>query len=335
MTTAAADKTPLAFAIRGDLFHQLAALEDAGVPFDRALGALRAPPAARDRLAQMRRQIALGVPIAEAGRASGLFTPLEAALVQAAASAGSPARTYRSIAGHCVRQAARVKRMKSRMLLPAAIVVVAAITQPLPMLIAGEIGAIGYLFRCLLPLALIAVGARLFTELPRHLSADSPAMRDLPIDGLLPQLPLFGPIYERRSVRDFCESLGLMLEAGMPILQALPQAVQTMHSVDLRAQFARIAPHIEGGGSLATAFVGQSFPGKAVAQALVVAGEGSGQLPAMLTRYADAETAAIEAFDNAVAQWVPRIVYWLVALYIAYGIVRGGGFMPQLPPDAR
>jgi hypothetical protein len=55
----------------------------------------------------------------------------------------------------------------------------------------------------------------------------------------------------------------------------------------------------------------------------------------MLFRYSEGETAAIERFDDLIAEWVPRIVYTSTAVLIGYGLIRGGAFMPSLPPDLR
>ena len=42
-------------------------------------------------------------------------------------------------------------------------------------------------------------------------------------------------------------------------------------------------------------------------------GEASGALPEMLFRFADLETASIDHFHEQVAQWLPRIIYAMVA----------------------
>jgi general secretion pathway protein F len=150
----------------------------------------------------------------------------------------------------------------------------------------------------------------------------------------LPRVPLFGPMYERRNVRDCFESLALLLEAGMPILEALPLSVDTIRSRAIKQQFSQIKPRIEEGASFADAIGELSFV-SAQAHAMVLAGEASGALPEVLFRYSESETAAIDQFDDLVAQWTPRVLYALVALWIGYGIVRSGAFMPSLPPDLR
>jgi hypothetical protein len=55
----------------------------------------------------------------------------------------------------------------------------------------------------------------------------------------------------------------------------------------------------------------------------------------MLSRHSQAEGAAIDRFDDLVAEWLPRIAYTSAALLIGYGMIHGGAFMPSLPPQLR
>ena len=75
--------------------------------------------------------------------------------------------------------------------------------------------------------------------------------------------------------------------------------------------------------------------GRAQAFELIRTGEASGALPRMLLRYSEAETAAIDRFDDLVAEWIPRLAYTSAALLIGYGLIHSGAFMPSLPQDLR
>jgi len=325
----------LKFETRAELFRQLAAMEQAGLPVDRALGMVRLPRDAQPRVAAMRKWLGLGFGIGEAGLRGGLFTPLEAALLHAACNAGSPAHTYRRLADYCARRAARLAKMKSRLMLPLATLLIADFLGPLPKVFAGELSAGGYLLRCLLPLLALCAALYLLGELPRRLQPDSAAMRKIQLDGTLLRLPCFGTMIERRNVRDFFDSLALLLEAGMPILQALPIALEAMRNEEIRQRFSQIKPHIEAGASFTQAVGVLFFAGQAQASALIQAGEAGGALPDALFRCSDSETETIERFDDFVAEWTPRLVYTITALWIGYGIVHSGAFMPSLPGDLR
>jgi general secretion pathway protein F len=326
--------SPLKFNVRADLFKQLRATEEAGLPTDQALGLTRVP-GAHSRLTAARKLVSKGMGIAEAGSTSGLFTRWEASLLRAASSAGKLAHTYRRLSEHYARQAAHVAAVRSRMMLPLAIVVIAILVQPLPSLIAGTLSPAGFFIKCVLELTAIGGAVYLFTGWPHRLELGSSASRDVPLDSVLPRVPVFGPMYERRNVRDCFESLALLLEAGMPILEALPLSVDTIRSQALKLEFSRIKPRIERGASFAEAVDELSFAGHAQAHAMIVAGEASGALPDVLFRYSESETREINQFDDVVAEWTPRLAYTLVLLWIGYGILRSGAFMPSLPPELR
>ena len=92
----------LSYAERAQLFAQLGALEQAGVSVERALAIVQLRPQMQPRVAIMLRHLQQGRDLARAGQLAGLFSPLEVTLVQAAQSAGSPARLYQRLADGCL-----------------------------------------------------------------------------------------------------------------------------------------------------------------------------------------------------------------------------------------
>jgi type II secretory pathway component PulF len=154
-------------------------------------------------------------------------------------------------------------------------------------------------------------------------------------DQVVPFVPLFGPMEVRRNLRTFFDSLALLLEAGVPILEAFPVALDTVRNRALRSQLAQIKPRIEAGCSFGQALAGLSLFGRTQPYELIRTGEASGTLPRMLLRYSEAESAAIDRFDDLVTEWIPRIAYTSAALLIGYGMIHGGAFMPSLPQSLR
>ena len=152
-----------------------------------------------------------------------------------------------------------------------------------------------------------------------------------PLDRLALQLPLFGRMNLRANTNQFYESLGLMLEASMPIFDALPLATHTIHNSVIRAEFSSILPQLHEGKTLSQALEKLSFVGQIHIIELVRTGESSGTLPEMLWRYSSSENQAISLFHEEVAAWVPRILYSLVAIWMIIGIFKSNAFMPQMP----
>ena len=320
---------PLSFQLRAELYTQLAQMEIAGLPFSKAFAILQMASVA-SRVEAARKLTARGVDPAKAGERSGLFTLLESRLIAAALSAGSPAGMYRRLADLYTQRAMQWATTKSRMMMPAFVFLLALFIQPLPQLIGGTVSVGGYLvlaLRPLLVLVLIFFGCRWLFAL----------LRDRPAEALLLQVPMLGPSIVRRNVRDFLESLALMLEAGISMLDALPAALETIEMAPIRRDFAQIAVRVENGATLADALNGLAFLNRSNNGVrlieFVTTGEASGTLPEMLLRHANMETEAINAFARQLADWVPRIFYGLIMLWMAYGLLTGGGFMPKVPKD--
>jgi general secretion pathway protein F len=324
--------TPLPWQIRADLFAQLAAMEKAGLPATQAFALLKLPASLHQRVLNARKLLARGQPLAVIGRNSGLFTELEANLVEAATNAGSPAPTYRRLADYYTRRAVQLKTMRSRMIYPAVLFIAGLFLNPLPGLVTGSLSLGRYILRCTIPLMAIAVLIYTGKRLMQDQEGPSTPTQDA-IGKLAMHMPLFGKMFIRSNIRDFFESLALMVEAGVPILDALPKAVATVKLAPVREAFSHARADIMGGKTLAEALSGISYLEKGQALALINTGEGSGTLPEMLFRFADAETQAINLFNQQVVEWAPRIVYALVAFWIARGILGGGHIGTELPPD--
>ena len=320
---------PLSLAECAQLFAHLAAMETAGVPVTQSLNSLVLPVAAMGRVNQMQRLLEQGHDLASAGGRSGLFSPLDVSLVQAAQSAGSPARLYQRMAMQYAEQAKQAKAMRTRMFMPLGVLLLALLVQPLPSLVGGSLSGGAYLWGVLQPLIILYV----LYLLARKLSVSAQQGGSGVLDNLRLATPLFGYAYKRRLNRDFFESLGLLLEAGVPMFDALPKACATLTNAQIRADFQALAARVTGGQPLAKALQSMDFPGRPQLASLVAMGEGSGTLPATLLSYAQRESQEVASFEEQLATWLPRLFYVVVALWMAYGIVTGGGFSPQLPAD--
>ncbi len=325
---------PLPWQVRSDMFAQLGAMEKAGLPAAQAFGLLKIPSKLQPRVKAVQRMLGRGVPLARAGLQSALFSDLEASLVEAATQAGSPAPVYARLAEYYMQRAAQVRAMKSRLALPGFVMIVSLFTQQLPQLVAGNISPGYYLWHSIRPLLSIAALYFAGTMIYRVGEGQETELR-IALDRLLMRLPLFGKMLVRRNVRDFVESLALLVEAGMPIVDALPRATATIKLVPVRQQFEVIAPGIKAGATLTTMLEAMPLLAGSAAMPLIGTGEASGSLPEMLFRFADMETAAIAHFNKQVADWLPRIVYAIIAAWVAYGILTSGAFMPHMPDDLK
>lgn len=322
----------LDFAGRAHFFAHLAAMEKAGVPAVQALRSLSVPAAARRALEQLHAQLERGVDMATAGLRTGWLIPLDATLLRAGQASGCLAAVYQRLAERYAHRAGQAAALKSRLIMPAAVLVLALLIQPLPLLVSGQLSLLGYLWGVLWPVLSMAAVVALGLQQYRRRQATQ-AARATPLDTLLARLPLLGPALLRRNMRDFFDSLGLMLEAGMPMLDALPKACATISHAPLRKHFSSVQLAVQRGQSLAQALHTVAFPGHGLALSLIRTGEASGTLPASLLNYACMETQKLDGFFEQLATWLPRMVYAAVVLWMAYNLLTGAGVTPRMPAE--
>ncbi|MBH3339855.1 type II secretion system F family protein [Pseudomonas mendocina] len=317
---------------RAGLFAHLGAMERAGVPIDRALASLDLGVRHEAAVKRLRQMVGNGRDLATSGQLTGVFTPLESGLVRAAQEAGALAHIYEQLAQRYDEQARHAADLVSRLLLPAGVLMLALAVKPLPALVAGNLSGAGYLAAVLLPLLWLSIllfGARALWRRWQQRRADQPGS----FDDLLLALPVLGSLQRRADLRNFCDSLGLLLEAGMPVLDALPRACSAVSNARLRRDFASLAPRVAAGQSLVRAFDGLNFPGKAMLIGVLNTGEATGRPGEALLRFARLQAQQLAASQQMLASWAPRLFYLAVAIWMAYGLLTGGGFFPSLPAE--
>src|SRR5437868_13135170 len=114
------------------------------------------PPPAAMRLQTFQKLAARGIDAAKAGEQSGLFTMLESRLVRAALTAGSPAPTYQRLAEYHAQPARQWGLIKARLAMPAFVLAIALVIQPLPGLISGATSIKNFAWQVVWPILVIA-----------------------------------------------------------------------------------------------------------------------------------------------------------------------------------
>lgn len=321
---------PLPLRVRAQLFHHLAAMEKAGVPAERAYSLLNLGPAARARVDTFRRLFAGGIDPATAGWNSGLFTLFETRLLRAAFGAGSPLATYQRLAASHATRDAQMATIRARLVLPTVILAMALFVQPLPRLFNGTLTTAGYAAKTILPLVVIAIIGMLAVRFNTWFSSGAPAPARPAIERALLAVPLFGKLHLRRNARDFSESLAMLLQAGVALFEALPPALATVDNHIVRADLARLLPKVKAGATLTEAIGTLKLVDTRQLYAFVQTGEESGTLPEMLMRHADAESESLALAQIELANWLPRVLYALVAIWMMVQLL--GNRTPVGPP---
>jgi len=309
--------------VRSRLFTQLATLEQAGIPPAQALTLIGGdlPPKVHQRLTETAAALARGRGIAEAGESCGIWLPWEARVIRMAAIGGRLHSLFVSLSRHYADRAQRFGRLKNRLAFPLLILLLASLVAPFPALFQGTIGPLGYLFRAFGPPLLLYGSLQwlvfAYRQQVTHETGAGWAR-------LVQAIPLFGPLLARQQQRDGLFGLLLLLESGVPILDALPLAGQGVADPLLRTRYRAAAAALADQRSAVAIILERygiiSDPGTA---ALFASGETIGRLDRVIRHELCQWDIRLERQWDTLAEWLPRLIYAAVAAFMASGIFSG------------
>ena len=215
------------------------------------------------------------------------------------------------------------KRIYTRLLWPAASLFITSFVAPLPGFFMEKYGVAVYFALALTPLCLalgLAVFGTLFFRkraLERVWNPDGTPKPATPLDRTLLKIPLFAHVELQRSLAEFGALLSNLLNAGVPINRALQITARAMRNGCFRESVARLSDQTAQGRGFTVALRMESqelWPREF--SAAVDVGERTGNLDAALARLADT---ARERYTRAIelaAEWLPKIIYGVVALFV-------------------
>ncbi|MEL7448939.1 MAG: type II secretion system F family protein [Pseudomonadota bacterium] len=285
---------------RAVLLRGLARLLASGIAPDRAIAMLgeSSDPAERNLVERMHAGLSAGSGLAASIAAAGLLSGTEATVAAAAEHGGNLEVVLDQIATKYERRDALRRQVKARLVLPAAVVLLAALLAPLPGLFAQRYGAVGYLLRAAGVLAVPAALAALFAT-PRVRYAL----------GRMAQ-PFAGPWFADYRRRDYLDTLTLALASGMPALEAIDLATSTLPSPMRHGAAGGVKRDVMNGATVADALREAGLI-TAAGLALATAGEQSGALESMLQRQVKALNDSLADREQTLATWAPRLAYAL------------------------
>jgi type II secretory pathway component PulF len=307
-------------AVCARLFEQWAALDAAGVAPIQAFERLDVPAPHRSRLRRVAAALAKGRSLSEALTAARLFTEVETSVIGAAALAGDVGPALKRLAHRARQRHARESALRTRLLLPLALLGALLLLMPLPALIAGNLSAGRYLAQSLGILGLAGVAIWMVSFRP--ISARRHAIG---VDAVLLRLPWIGSLIRRDQLQQFAETLALLSGAGIPLLSALPTAADGVRWPSIYEALMRWQSALENGSTFAQAAASHPIEDSEALQAAIVAGESVGDLARSLSHFAMLAGRQVESDQQVLMEWVPRIVYLLIVVAAASGIVGAFG----------
>jgi type II secretory pathway component PulF len=317
--------TPRQFTQRAEFYHQLAQLTSAGIGVLPALEQLKRNPPARSYREPIQRlldELAQGRTLTGSLQQLDTWLPeFDIALIDAGERSGRLDACFRLLADYYNDRARITKQLISQLMYPITLVHFAALvfivilpfaraqlnTSLIPLLLIKAALALAPLY---LTTALI-----IYATQSRH----GEKWRAL-IESLLRWIPLLGKARHSLAIARLAAALEALISAGVNIIQAWDLAANASGSPALRRAVAAMKPEIVAGQTPAEAIRKQSqFPD--LFANLYSSGEVSGKLDETLRRlyayYQEEGSHKLQSF----AQWMPRLIYGLIAAMVAYKVI--------------
>ncbi len=319
--------------------REFATLEQADIPLDhslRILSAQSASPALRDLAQEILARIVDGSSLSDAmARRPDVFGKDYVNVVREGETVGRVGAALTDLADMQERQLELRQRIQSALVYPALLITLAIAStgvvlgtlvpniapifadngKSLPSGLQFIIDVESHGVEILAALAIFVAGVLMV----RQMAKTRPALRAA-IDRNYLKLPIVGPMLSQYAAARFSRTLGSMLKAGVPLLQALESARAAVVNAHLHNQLADVIEAVRGGAHLSNALA-KVEPMPAVAPQMIGIGEETGQLDEMLLRVAT-------MFERQTQRYIERAMGLLTPiLTIGIAVVVGGLIM--------
>ncbi|MEJ0091101.1 MAG: type II secretion system F family protein [Limisphaerales bacterium] len=318
--------TPRQFFQRAEFYHQLAQLTSAGIGLLQALEQLRRNPPGgsyREPIQQLLNELGQGRTFAASLNQLDDWLPeFDIALIDAGERSGRLDACFRLLADYYNDRARITKQVLTQLIYPVGLVHFAALVFLVILPFARS-----QFNLALLPLFLVEAALALA---PLYLAAafiiyatnsrQGEKWRSL-VEAILSWIPIIGKALHQLAIARLAVSLEALISAGVNIVQAWSLAANASGSLAVRRAVTAMEPEVIAGLTPAEAMQKHSvFPN--LFTNLYASGEVSGKLDETLrrlyTHYQEEGTNRLYLF----AQWMPRLIYGLVAGLIAYNVIK-------------
>ena len=306
--------------LRIQLYSNLSTLLAAGVPVLRALQTARSamPRRITTILADLHARITHGESLSEAVAAwPRTFPAFDRMLIRVGEESGRLPEVLAELADWLTLARRLRGRFISAMVLPFIVLHFGALVAPVPSLALGNMTLAEFAHTVLMTLSFFYAPVLAILLILRLTPPSGPIRQAL--DFLVLRIPVLGQAVFHYSLARFCKSFTILYSAGVPIVRCIDQSLDTVPNTRIRRMLAGSRQAVQAGQSPSEGF-SRRLPAEFLA--LWNVGEQTGDLDRSSAKLAQIETERAETWFTAFAQWLPRIIYGIICLYMAYQILK-------------
>ncbi len=316
---------------KAEFFLHLSTMENAGVPLIQAIES-RLPNSntkLNKTLSVLLANLKRGRSLATAGLAAGLLSDIESLIIKSATDSGKLDEALKRMAKQYEMTFTLNQKMKSQLVFPALIFILAVFIAPVPGLVSGTIDMGNYIKISIFFLIKVSLALYVLIKIPHWLKKG--ALKGLGLayilDSLILKIPVLGKYYIYHQITRFIETLGMLLQAGIPALDAMPKAVGTIDNIIIKTSFGPVILRLKSQATLTEALVTNTYmPDESIQH--IRAGELSGRLDKSLIHYGEIARAEVNLNFEQFTIWIPRIVYGIICIYMMNSIFNSKTFLP-------
>jgi type II secretory pathway component PulF len=306
---------------RAQLYREFGKLIGAGLHVDRSIDLLlEQQPAAplRAWLEAVRDGLAKHLTVSDAVAQQANAAPLEVSLLAAGERGGRLDTACEHLARYYeLRQKSRNKAIRS-LIYPLILLHLGLLLPDMPQFVLNGGSSSGILGGMVLRLGIAWVllgGVGFAAWIAMKAAATSSTM-----DGLLNSIPLVGGVRKHWALARFCQVFQTGLLAAFRMDETLHLAGDASQSAVLRDASKSAASSVEAGDPLTASLKKTGAFPRTFLQSVATAEE-TGTLDLEMDRWAKAEAELAAQAQDRMAEWLPRIFYVAVVLYVAYRII--------------
>jgi type II secretory pathway component PulF len=302
------------------IYHNLSIMLEAGIPVQRALNTTASglKGELRKTFLALAGGVSAGNCLAETmSKYPNIFAALDVMLVDAADTSGNQPEAMKLLSQWYDFRNRLKNKLLSGLILPLAVLHIAAFVGPLPFLFLGVISWVGYIILAAMILALFYVPLILVLACLRLMRRAGTLRRFM--DAFVLKIPVLGRALRKIAIGRFCWAFYMLYKAGVPIIQSAQQAVGVTGNVI-------VADLLKGGAESARAgnMVCEGFSPELPMDFLNLwrIGEETGELDSSVKRLADNTSESAEQLFAEFAQWLPRLIYFLICVLLVILIMK-------------
>jgi type IV pilus assembly protein PilC len=317
--------------------RQFATMTASGMSLLRSLSILEeqtSSPKLKAAIGEIGSDVSSGVSLSAAmGKHDRVFPRLMIAMIRAGEAGGMIDRALEQIADSTEKDSALRGKIKSAMTYPAIVLsftfvlIAAVLIFIVPIFenmfknLGGQLPAItqflvtaSHNMWWIGPLVIVVgVGTTVFYKTKSRTSADF----RLKVDKIKLRLPVFGPLFRKLAMSRFSRNLGLLLNVGVPVMQALTVVGETTGNEVINMAMKDVQSAVRDGNPMSSAMRHHPiFP--AMVTQMIEVGEESGQISQMLDKVADFYDREVDAAAESLTASIEPI------MVLVMGAVVGG-----------